>query len=145
MPRRSDCRRLIDPADPRVWTAHEHIEVRRLTAGQQILLTGHKFAVGHMTFESAGRLTGDPRPGRDFMADVAAVELQLVHAPWKGCPAVEPSDRHMPQGWRSALAALREAALALLAHPETTPGDAAFLRERLAPLLDLDDAEAANA
>jgi hypothetical protein len=124
-----------------VWTAHEHIDVTNLVAGQHLLLTGHKFAVQRMEFTSAGDVRADPRPGHDFMAGVSEVDLRLVHLPWKGCPAVEPPDKRMSKPWREALADLRGAALRILAHPDTTPDDAAFLRAQLAPLVELDSAE----
>lgn len=138
MPRRTECERLADPADPRLWTAHEHIDVTRITAGRQILLSGHKFWVADMTFRTTGWATGHPRPGHDCMADIGQVDLKLTHAQWKGCPAVDPPAKRMPADWKDKLVDLHRAATYLMLHPETPDADAVFLEAQLAPIIAFD-------
>jgi hypothetical protein len=137
VPRRPECQSINDSANPRGWTAHEAIDIGRLVAGELLLLGGHQFHVTRMNFVTYGSVTGDPRAGQDFAAGLGQVDLTLTHAQWKGCPAVEPVGRRMPQAWQEALADLRDAALRILDHPDTCARDAAFLRAQLAPLVDL--------
>lgn len=143
MPRQTGCERLSDPTDPRIWTAHEHIDITRITSGRQILLSGHKFWVTDMIFTTTGRATGYPGPD-DFAAGVAQVDLKLMHTQWKGCPAVDPP-RRLPVDCAAALTDLHDAARRLLASPGITAADAEFVRAQLAPIVDLDEAKATEA
>lgn len=78
-------------------TQHVDFETRRIITGQPVTIDGHTFLVQSFDHESRG-IIDPPHPGskQDAFSITGRVRLQLEHAPWRGCPALDPADAADP-------------------------------------------------
>lgn len=87
--------------------SHLDFASRSVLAGHPVTIDGHTFLINGMDHKSWGNVASPHPGGTDDSFGIAnEITLRLQHAPWRGCPAVEPEASPYVQVPRDAFDAL---------------------------------------